>query len=115
VFEKYAPGIVYSLKKKSTPGTHITSKTSYVTIASRRGGGRGKLVTPLFLRALGLGDPLFLNGRVIVRVRGVWHGVYIHGLPELLLGLAMPYHSTVGGLRPSYYPLGYGIPHAIHL
>jgi hypothetical protein len=33
-------------------------KTSYVTIASRRGGGRGKLVTSLFLRAQGLGDPL---------------------------------------------------------
>jgi hypothetical protein len=30
---------------------HITLKTSYVTIASRRGGGREKLVTSLFLRA----------------------------------------------------------------
>jgi hypothetical protein len=30
---------------------HITSKTSYVAIASRRGGGREKLVTSLFLGA----------------------------------------------------------------
>jgi hypothetical protein len=30
---------------------HITSKTSYIAIASRRGGGRGKLVTSLLLRA----------------------------------------------------------------
>jgi hypothetical protein len=30
---------------------HITSKTSYVAIVLRRGGGRGKLVTSLFLRA----------------------------------------------------------------
>jgi hypothetical protein len=29
----------------------ITWKTSYVAIASRRGGGRGKLVTSLLLRA----------------------------------------------------------------
>ena len=30
---------------------HISSKTGYVAIVSRRGGGRGKLVTSLFLRA----------------------------------------------------------------
>jgi hypothetical protein len=33
------------------PHDAITWKTSYVAIASRRGGGRGKLVTSLFLRA----------------------------------------------------------------
>jgi hypothetical protein len=41
------------------PHDAITWKTSYVAIASRRGGGRrGKLVMSLFLRAYGLGDPL---------------------------------------------------------
>ena len=33
------------------PHDAIMWKTIYVTIASRRGGGRGKLVTSLFLRA----------------------------------------------------------------
>jgi hypothetical protein len=33
------------------PHDAITWKTSYVAIASRRGGGRGKLVTSLLLRA----------------------------------------------------------------
>jgi hypothetical protein len=33
------------------PHDAIAWKTSYFAIASRRGGGRGKLVTSLFLRA----------------------------------------------------------------
>jgi hypothetical protein len=39
-----------SVRPSVRPHDAITWKTSYVAIASRRGGGRGKLVTSLFLR-----------------------------------------------------------------
>jgi hypothetical protein len=45
------PSVRPSVHWSVCPHDAITWKTSYVAIASRRGGGRGKLVTSLFLRA----------------------------------------------------------------
>jgi hypothetical protein len=51
LYKRLCRSIGPSVRWSVRPHNTITWKTSYVAIASRRGGGRGKLVTSLFLRA----------------------------------------------------------------